>query len=52
MDNTIPQNLRSWIQCVISVIATLAVIVASTPIFGVVILPLGILYYFIQVLYR
>lgn len=51
VDNTLPQNLRSWIGCVIQVVSTLIVIIASTPIFAVVILPLGLLYYFVQRFY-
>ncbi|PNF24808.1 hypothetical protein B7P43_G15136 [Cryptotermes secundus] len=49
LDNTIPHNIRAWLTCLFSVIATLVVISYSTPIFITVIVPIGILYYFIQV---
>lgn len=51
MDNTLPQNLRSWLGCVISVVSTIVVIIVSTPIFAVVVLPLGLFYYFVQRFY-
>ncbi|XP_011049414.1 PREDICTED: multidrug resistance-associated protein 1 isoform X2 [Acromyrmex echinatior] len=51
IDNILPVYLRSWITCLFSVIATLFVISYSTPIFIVVILPIGAIYYFIQRFY-
>ncbi|XP_018340398.1 PREDICTED: multidrug resistance-associated protein 1 isoform X2 [Trachymyrmex septentrionalis] len=51
IDNILPVYLRSWITCLFSVIATLFVISYSTPIFVVVILPIGAIYYFIQRFY-
>ncbi|XP_034949722.1 multidrug resistance-associated protein 1 isoform X2 [Chelonus insularis] len=51
IDNIIPMILRSWITCFLAVIATLVVISYSTPIFIAVILPIGIIYYFIQRFY-
>ncbi|XP_018359853.1 PREDICTED: multidrug resistance-associated protein 1 isoform X2 [Trachymyrmex cornetzi] len=51
IDNILPILLRSWITCLFSVIATLFVISYSTPIFIVVILPIGAIYYFIQRFY-
>ncbi|XP_076628337.1 multidrug-Resistance like Protein 1 isoform X1 [Colletes latitarsis] len=51
IDNSLPSILRSWIACFFSVIATLVVISFSTPIFIAVIIPIGVLYYFIQRLY-
>ncbi|KDR24195.1 Multidrug resistance-associated protein 1, partial [Zootermopsis nevadensis] len=51
MDNTIPHNIRAWLTCLFSVVATLVVISYSTPIFISVIIPIGIIYYFIQRFY-
>ncbi|XP_057325978.1 multidrug resistance-associated protein 1 isoform X1 [Microplitis mediator] len=51
VDNIIPINLRSWLNCFFSVIATLVVISYSTPIFISVIVPIGVIYYFIQRFY-
>lgn len=51
LDNTIPYNIRAWLNCLLSVIATLVVIGYSTPIFVSVIVPIGIIYYFIQRFY-
>ncbi|XP_016840836.1 multidrug resistance-associated protein 1 isoform X3 [Nasonia vitripennis] len=51
VDNVLPMILRQWITCFFSVIATLVVISYSTPIFISVIVPTGLLYYFIQRFY-
>ncbi|XP_011343424.1 multidrug resistance-associated protein 1 isoform X3 [Ooceraea biroi] len=51
IDNVLPVILRAWINCLLSVIATLVVISYSTPIFTVVIIPIGAIYYFIQRFY-
>lgn len=51
VDNVLPFILRSSIQTVFSVIGTLVVISYSTPVFTAVIVPIGILYYFIQRFY-
>ncbi|KAL0104453.1 hypothetical protein PUN28_017289 [Cardiocondyla obscurior] len=51
IDNILPVILRTWMTCLFSVIATLVVISYSTPIFIVVILPIGAIYYFIQRFY-
>ncbi|XP_053980762.1 multidrug resistance-associated protein 1 isoform X1 [Hylaeus volcanicus] len=51
IDNTLPTILRSWITCLFSVIATLLVISVTTPIFIAVIVPIGVIYYFVQRLY-
>ncbi|GFR98147.1 multidrug resistance-associated protein 1 [Elysia marginata] len=48
IDNLIPQQLRSWMSTFFGTVSTIVVISYSTPIFMVVILPLGILYYLIQ----
>lgn len=49
VDTAIPQTLKSFIMCLLQVISTIVVICISTPIFVAVIVPLGIIYYFIQV---
>ncbi|XP_008197283.2 multidrug resistance-associated protein 1 isoform X1 [Tribolium castaneum] len=51
LDNILPMTLRGWITCFFSVLGTLVVISVSTPIFIAVIVPIGILYYFIQRFY-
>ncbi|XP_011882151.1 PREDICTED: multidrug resistance-associated protein 1 isoform X4 [Vollenhovia emeryi] len=51
LDNILPIILRTWVTCLFGVIATLVVISYSTPIFVVVILPIGAIYYFIQRFY-
>ena len=51
IDNILPSLIRSWINTIFSVVSTIVVISYSTPIFLVVIIPLGILYYFIQRFY-
>ncbi|KAL7286834.1 hypothetical protein TKK_0018975 [Trichogramma kaykai] len=51
VDNILPPNIRAWLFCLVTVIATLVVISYSTPIFIAVILPIGLIYYFIQRFY-
>ena len=51
IDSTIPHNLESFLDCMFIVLSTLVVITYSTPIFLSIIVPLGILYFFIQVKY-
>ncbi|XP_044154090.1 ATP-binding cassette sub-family C member 2-like [Bufo gargarizans] len=51
VDETIPMSFRSWISCVLGVIGTLFVISLATPIFAAVIIPLAIVYYFVQRFY-
>ncbi|XP_043579583.1 multidrug resistance-associated protein 1 isoform X3 [Bombus pyrosoma] len=51
IDNTLPSILRSWIACLFGVIATLVVISFSTPEFIAVIIPISVIYYFVQRLY-
>ncbi|OQV17405.1 Multidrug resistance-associated protein 1 [Hypsibius exemplaris] len=48
VDASLPMNIRMWLNCLFSVLATIVVICMSTPVFGAVIPPLGIFYYFIQ----
>lgn len=51
IDNTLPSILRSWIACLFGVIATLVVISVSTPEFIAVIVPISVIYYFVQRFY-
>ncbi|XP_055295156.1 multidrug resistance-associated protein 1-like [Sitodiplosis mosellana] len=51
VDNVLPNLIRSWIVMFFMVLATLVVITISTYIFLAVILPLGIVYYFVQRFY-
>lgn len=51
VDETIPMSFRSWVGCFLGVIATLFLICLATPIFAAVIIPLGIVYYFVQRFY-
>uniref|UniRef100_A0A069DZT4 ABC-type glutathione-S-conjugate transporter n=1 Tax=Panstrongylus megistus TaxID=65343 RepID=A0A069DZT4_9HEMI len=48
LDNVLPITLRGWAMCFFGVVATLVVISYTTPIFIAVIIPIGIIYYFIQ----
>jgi ATP-binding cassette subfamily C (CFTR/MRP) protein 1 len=49
IDNVLPNLIRSFLNTFFSVMSTIVVISYSTPIFLSVVVPLGILYYFIQV---
>uniref|UniRef100_A0A2C9K9A9 ABC-type glutathione-S-conjugate transporter n=1 Tax=Biomphalaria glabrata TaxID=6526 RepID=A0A2C9K9A9_BIOGL len=51
VDNTLPATIRSFYICVFTVLGTIVTIGYSTPLFLVVILPLGILYWLIQRFY-
>ncbi|XP_015377814.1 PREDICTED: canalicular multispecific organic anion transporter 2-like, partial [Diuraphis noxia] len=51
IDITLPPILLSWNRCLIMVVGTLVVISYSTPVFIAVIIPIGIIYYFIQRFY-
>ncbi|XP_010712893.1 canalicular multispecific organic anion transporter 1 [Meleagris gallopavo] len=47
VDETIPMSFRSWLNCFMGIISTLIMIALATPFFLVVIVPLGIFYYFV-----
>ena len=49
VDEALPQCFRSWILCLLGVLGTLFVICLATPIFAAVIVPLAVVYYFVQV---
>uniref|UniRef100_A0A8D3C892 ABC-type glutathione-S-conjugate transporter n=1 Tax=Scophthalmus maximus TaxID=52904 RepID=A0A8D3C892_SCOMX len=51
IDEAIPQSFRSWLVCLLSVLGILFVISFATPVFVIVIIPLAVLYYFVQVFY-
>ncbi|XP_041803743.1 canalicular multispecific organic anion transporter 1 isoform X2 [Chelmon rostratus] len=51
VDEAIPQSLRSWLLCLLGVLGTLLVICLATPFFAVVIIPLAVIYYFVQRFY-
>ncbi|XP_047459450.1 canalicular multispecific organic anion transporter 1 [Mugil cephalus] len=51
VDEAIPQSFRSWLLCLLGVLGTLFVICLATPFFAVIILPLGLIYYFVQRFY-
>lgn len=49
IDNVLPMSMRFWIMMFFNVLSVLVVISYSTPLFLSVIVPIGIMYYFIQV---
>uniref|UniRef100_A0A452VCZ7 ABC-type glutathione-S-conjugate transporter n=1 Tax=Ursus maritimus TaxID=29073 RepID=A0A452VCZ7_URSMA len=51
VDDTLPLSLRSWILCFLGIISTLVMICTATPVFVVVIIPLGIIYVSVQIFY-
>ncbi|XP_034519018.1 canalicular multispecific organic anion transporter 1 [Ailuropoda melanoleuca] len=51
VDDTLPLSLRSWMLCFLGIISTLVMICTATPIFVVVIIPLGIIYVSVQIFY-
>ncbi|XP_076239794.1 multidrug-Resistance like Protein 1 isoform X1 [Calliopsis andreniformis] len=51
LDTSLPQQISDSIYCLFEVIATIVVISFSTPIFLAVIIPIGVIYYFVQRLY-
>lgn len=52
IDVTLPMTFRMWIMIAFQTLSTVIVISISTPIFLSVIVPLGIFYYFIQVIVK
>ncbi|XP_065495552.1 ATP-binding cassette sub-family C member 2 isoform X1 [Caloenas nicobarica] len=47
IDETIPMSFRTWLSCFMGIISTLLVISLATPFFVIVMIPLGIFYYFV-----
>ena len=52
IDNLLPNLIRSWLNTFFGVLSTIIVISYSTPIFLSVVIPLTLLYYFVQVFFR
>lgn len=51
IDEAIPQSFRSWLLCLLGVLGTLFVICLATPFFTIIIIPLGLVYFFVQRFY-
>uniref|UniRef100_A0A803TXB3 ABC-type glutathione-S-conjugate transporter n=1 Tax=Anolis carolinensis TaxID=28377 RepID=A0A803TXB3_ANOCA len=51
VDEAIPMSFRSWLNCFLGIISTLLIICLATPYFAIIMLPLGLLYYFVQQFY-
>lgn len=49
IDEAIPNSVRSWLLCFLGVLGTLFVICLATPFFAIVIIPLAVIYFFVQV---
>lgn len=50
VDEMIPASFRSWILCLFGVLGTLFVICLATPLFTAVVVPIAVVYYFVQVI--
>ncbi|XP_036439199.1 canalicular multispecific organic anion transporter 1-like [Colossoma macropomum] len=51
VDEMIPMSFRSWVLCLLGVLGTLFVICLATPLFTAIIVPLAVVYYFVQRFY-
>ncbi|XP_057593148.1 ATP-binding cassette sub-family C member 2 [Hippopotamus amphibius kiboko] len=51
VDDTLPMSVRSWVLCFLGIISTLVMICLATPLFIVVIIPLGVIYVSVQIFY-
>ncbi|XP_063347090.1 ATP-binding cassette sub-family C member 2-like isoform X2 [Pelmatolapia mariae] len=51
IDEAIPASLRSCLLCLMSVLGTVFVICLATPFFAIVIIPLALIYFFVQRFY-
>uniref|UniRef100_A0A672K2W8 Canalicular multispecific organic anion transporter 1-like n=1 Tax=Sinocyclocheilus grahami TaxID=75366 RepID=A0A672K2W8_SINGR len=51
VDEMIPMSFRSWIFSILGVLGTLFVICLATPIFIAVVVPMAVVYYFVQRFY-
>lgn len=49
MDETIPMSFRSWLACLLGIVSTLLMICLATPFFALVVIPLALFYFFVQV---
>lgn len=52
IDTTIPASLDFFVKCALAVLGTLFVISFSTPLFLVAVVPMAIIYYLIQVVFK
>jgi len=44
IDYLLPSNVEAFVDCVLQIISTLVIIMISTPVFGIVVVPLTVLY--------
>ncbi|XP_038152402.1 canalicular multispecific organic anion transporter 1-like isoform X1 [Cyprinodon tularosa] len=51
IDEAIPKLFSSWIMCLLGILGTLIILCLSTPFFIVVIIPLAVIYFFVQRFY-
>lgn len=51
IDNVLPMSMRFWMMMFFNTVGVLVTISYSTPIFLAVVLPLGVVYYFVQKFY-
>jgi ATP-binding cassette, subfamily C (CFTR/MRP), member 1 len=51
IDNVLPMSMRFWLMMFFNTVGVLVTISYSTPIFLAVVLPLGVVYYFVQKFY-
>ncbi|XP_011906852.1 PREDICTED: canalicular multispecific organic anion transporter 1 isoform X2 [Cercocebus atys] len=51
VDDTLPQSMRSWVTCFLGIISTLVMICMATPVFTIIVIPLGIIYVSVQIFY-
>ncbi|XP_008589254.1 PREDICTED: canalicular multispecific organic anion transporter 1-like, partial [Galeopterus variegatus] len=49
VDDSLPMSLRSWVMCFLGIISILVMICMVTPVFTIVIIPLGIIYVAVQI---
>lgn len=49
MDSSLPGNFRMWILQSLNVVSSVVVVMISTYYMGVAVVPLGLLYFFLQV---
>jgi len=49
LDSQLPRSLQAWFNSALTVVESIAVISYSTPLFLIAVLPMAIIYYFVQV---
>ncbi len=50
-DNTLPNNLRQWLNTLASFLGTVILIIAKLPYFALVIVPVAVVFFFVQSVY-